>query len=312
MTTSPPVAIVTGGARRVGRAIVEDLAAHGWAVAIHYNHSGNEAEELAAELTKSFGKAIAVDAELNDLEAVVNIVPRVVERLGKPSLLVNNASIYEGDDIGALNPLLWQRQMTVNLTAPVFLADAFAKAVPEGVEGNIVNIIDQRVLASRHRATSPTSSPSGAVGATQSLAQALAPRIRVNAIAPGPMIRNDKQTEAEWQRQIEAVPLERERRAGRVRPHHPLFCGKPLDHGPDDLSRRRPASRLADARHRPLRQTDNDARYRSGRDRRDRHRRRADREVIADVVKRLPNGPGVYRMIDAERAPSSTSARRGA
>ena len=209
MTTSPPVAIVTGGARRVGRAIVEDLAAHGWAVAIHYNHSGNEAEKLAAELTSSFRKSIAVDAELSDLEAVLNIVPRVVERLGKPSLLVNNASIYEGDDIGALNPPLWQRQMTVNLTAPVFLADAFAKAVPEGVEGNIVNIVDQRVLKPTPRYFSYQLSKQALWCATQSLAQALAPRIRVNAIAPGPAIRNDKQTEAEWQRQIEAVPLER-------------------------------------------------------------------------------------------------------
>jgi NAD(P)-dependent dehydrogenase (short-subunit alcohol dehydrogenase family) len=209
MTTSPPVAIVTGGARRIGRAIVEDLAAHGWAVAIHYNHSGNEAEELAAKLTKSFGKAAVVDAELDDLDAVLNIVPRVIERLGKPSLLVNNASIYEGDDIGALNPQLWQRQMTINLTAPVFLAEAFAKAVPESVEGNIVNVIDQRVLKPTPRYFSYQLSKQALWHATESLAQALAPRVRVNAIAPGPVIRNEKQTDAEWQRQIAAVPLER-------------------------------------------------------------------------------------------------------
>jgi len=203
--------LVTGlfRARSSAEHAIEDLVAHGWSVAIHYNHSGNEAEKLAAELTKSFTKAIAVDAELSDLDAVLNIVPRVIERLGKPSLLVNNASIYEGDDIGALNPSLWQRQLTINVTAPVFLADAFAKAVPEEVEGNIVNIIDQRVLKPTPRYFSYQLSKQALWCATQSLAQALAPRIRVNAIAPGPVIRNDKQTEAEWQRQIDAVPLQR-------------------------------------------------------------------------------------------------------
>jgi NAD(P)-dependent dehydrogenase (short-subunit alcohol dehydrogenase family) len=207
MVKSLPVAIVTGGARRIGRAIVEDLAAHGWAVAIHCHSSENDATTLAAGIEKAGGRVEIFRADLADMEAARKLVPAVARALGKPSLLVNNASIYEADDIGRLDAALWQRQIAVNLTAPIFLADAFAAALPKGVEGNIINIADQRVWKPTPRYFSYQLSKSALWAATQSLAQALAPRIRVNAIAPGPTLRNDRQTEADFKRQTDAILL---------------------------------------------------------------------------------------------------------
>jgi NAD(P)-dependent dehydrogenase (short-subunit alcohol dehydrogenase family) len=207
--TNPRVAIVTGGARRIGRAIVEDLAAHGWAVAIHYNHSRNEAEALAAIIRGNGGNATTVAADLGNLATVPGIVAKAEEALGKPVLLVNNASIYETDRIGVLDPELWQRQITTNLAAPVFLAEAFAARLPADREGNIVNIVDQRAWKPTPLHFSYQISKSALWTATQTMAQALAPNIRVNAIAPGPALPNIRQTEERFRRLSEAIPLRR-------------------------------------------------------------------------------------------------------
>jgi NAD(P)-dependent dehydrogenase (short-subunit alcohol dehydrogenase family) len=204
---SNPVAIVTGGARRIGRAIVEDLAAHGWAVAIHYNCSRNDAEFLAANIRDRGGKATAVAGDLGNLATVPGIVAAAEAALGKPVLLVNNASTYENDRIGALDGDLWQRQMTINLTAPVFLAEAFAARLTDNEEGNVVNILDQRVWKPTPLHFSYQISKSALWTATQTMAQALAPRIRVNAIAPGPALANERQTEERFRRLSEAVLL---------------------------------------------------------------------------------------------------------
>jgi NAD(P)-dependent dehydrogenase (short-subunit alcohol dehydrogenase family) len=207
--TSPPVAIVTGGARRIGRAIVEDLAAHGWAVAIHYNYSRNEAEAVAAGVRRNGGKATTIAADLSNLATVPGIVAEAEAALGKPVLLVNNASIYETDRIGALDPELWLRQMTINLAAPVFLAEAFAARLGADEEGNIINILDQRVWKPTPSHFSYQISKSALWTATRTMAQALAPRIRVNAIAPGPALPNIRQTEERFRRQSEAILLRR-------------------------------------------------------------------------------------------------------
>lgn len=207
--SNPPVAIVTGGARRIGRAIVEDLAAHGWAVAIHYNHSRNEAEALADTIRGNGGKAATVAADLGKLATVPGLVAEAEAALGKPVLLVNNASIYESDGIGALDPELWLRQMTINLTGPVYLAEAFAARLGADEKGNIVNILDQRVWKPTPRHFSYQISKSALWTATQTMAQALAPNIRVNAIAPGPALPNIRQTEERFRRLSEAIPLRR-------------------------------------------------------------------------------------------------------
>src|SRR5215203_6568578 len=138
-------AIVTGGATRVGLAIVRDLANHGWAVAIHSRTSVAEANKVASEIRSAGGRAAVISADLADPAAVAKVLPAANEALGPVVLLVNNAALFAEDRIGGLDTGLWGTQFDVNLRAPVFLAEAFAAQLPTGVEGNIVNMIDQRV-----------------------------------------------------------------------------------------------------------------------------------------------------------------------
>lgn len=209
MSTPHKTAIVTGGARRIGRAIVEDLAAHGWAVAIHCNHSRIEAESLAAKIVASGGRAAVVAADLADLASAAGVVYDSATKLGEPSLLVNNASILEEDHVGTLEPALFNRQMTVNFAAPVFLAQAFAATLAEEAEGNVVNLVDQRAWRTAPTYFSYQMSKSALWAATRTLAQALAPRIRVNAIAPGPVLKNTRQGPGDFDAQTTALPLGR-------------------------------------------------------------------------------------------------------
>ena len=209
MASSSPVALVTGGARRIGRAIVEDLAGHGFAVAIHCHDSRTEADAAAAEIARAGGKAATVVGDLGEPGSVAKIVGDAVAALGPLTLLVNNASIFEKDTVGQLDRELWQRQMTVNLAAPVFLAEAFAAQLPAGAEGNIVNLLDQRIWQPTPLYFSYQLTKSALHIATLTLAQALAPRIRVNAIAPGPVLPSRHQSEAGFRRMTEALPLRR-------------------------------------------------------------------------------------------------------
>jgi NAD(P)-dependent dehydrogenase (short-subunit alcohol dehydrogenase family) len=209
MASLSRVALVTGGARRIGRAIVEDLAANGWAVAIHYNRSRDDAEACAAQIRRAGGAAALVNGDFADFECLKRIVDQVSEALGPPTLLVNNASIFEKDTVGALDRDLWHRQMTINLAAPVFLAEAFAAGIPDGVEGNVVNLLDQRIWKPTPRYFSYQVSKSALFTATQTLAQALAPRVRVNGIAPGPTLPSATQTPERFRQQTEHILLRR-------------------------------------------------------------------------------------------------------
>lgn len=209
MTVMPRVALVTGAARRIGRAIAEDLAANGWAVAIHYNRSGNDAEVLAADIRAGGGRAATVQADLAIPRAVPEAMSLVSEAVGIPSLLVNNASMFEDDRGGELDRELFDRQLAVNLTAPVFLAQAFAQALPEAAEGNVVNLLDQSIWKPTPRHFSYQLSKVALWEATRMLAQSLAPRVRVNAIAPGPTLKHAEQTEDEFEKRVETVLLGR-------------------------------------------------------------------------------------------------------
>ena len=209
MAARSPVALVTGGARRIGRAIVEDLARHGWAVAIHHNASHAEAMALATEIASAGGKAVAVAADLTDADCIERIIGEATGALGPLTLLVNNASVFEKDTVGTLDRALWHRQMTVNLMTPVFLAEAFARQVPADVEGNVVNLLDQRIWRPTPAYFSYQISKSALHVATETLAQALAPRVRVNGIAPGPVLASAHQTADRFARQIAAIPLQR-------------------------------------------------------------------------------------------------------
>jgi NAD(P)-dependent dehydrogenase (short-subunit alcohol dehydrogenase family) len=204
-----PVALVTGAARRIGRAIAEDLGSHGWAVAIHCNQSRAEAEELAASLRKARTRAAIVTGDLADLAAPARVVAEASAVLGPLTLLVNNASIFAFDAVGALDRPLWDRQMAINLAAPVFLAEAFAQQLPTEAEGNVINLLDQSVWRPTPSNYSYQISKAALATATQSLALALAPRIRVNGIAPGATLPSAQRTEEGFRRLVESVPLRR-------------------------------------------------------------------------------------------------------
>jgi NAD(P)-dependent dehydrogenase (short-subunit alcohol dehydrogenase family) len=199
--------LITGGARRIGRAIVEDLAANGFAVAIHSNNSADDASALAAEIKKAGGQAAVVVADLTDMSAVAKVVWQAERALGPVSLLVNNASLFEDDSVLDFDWPDWDRHFDIHLKAPVLLAQKFAEALPEATDGLIVNVIDQRVWRLSPRYFSYTLSKSALWTATQTMAQALAPRIRVNAIGPGPTLRNTRQDDSDFRKQVDALLL---------------------------------------------------------------------------------------------------------
>lgn len=209
MAKTPATALVTGGARRIGRAIVEDLSAADFAVAIHYHGSDTEARELAGALNEEGGKVTIVRADLTDMTAVAGMLDEVAETLGPVRLLVNNASIFADDEATDFTWENWQRHFAIHLKAPVELSRRFAEALPEGADGLVVNMIDQRVWKLSPRFFTYTLSKSALWTATRTMAQALAPRVRVNAIGPGPTLQGERQTKADFDAQVEALLLGR-------------------------------------------------------------------------------------------------------
>jgi NAD(P)-dependent dehydrogenase (short-subunit alcohol dehydrogenase family) len=204
-----PVAIVTGAARRIGRTLALDLARCGWDLGLHYGRSRNEAERLAAEVASMGRRVVLLPADLAEASDVASLVPRCAEAIGPVTCLVNNASLFVEDGLATLDPQLWDRHMAVNLRAPVFLAQSFARYLPPHMSGNIINIIDQRVWRPTPMFFSYSASKAGLWAVTQTLAQALAPRIRVNGIGPGPVLRSIHQTDEQFARQASATLLGR-------------------------------------------------------------------------------------------------------
>ena len=203
----PRAALVTGAARRIGRAIALALHRAGYAVAIQANRSVAEAQALRDEITRAGGRAAVVRADLSDRAEAAGLVTAAAGAIGALSLLVNNASMFEPDAIGALDAERFDRQFAVNLRAPLFLAEAFAAQAGAGANASIVNILDQRVFKLTPHFVSYTLAKSALHSATRMLAQALAPNVRVNAVAPGPTIASARQQIADFERQAAAVPL---------------------------------------------------------------------------------------------------------
>jgi NAD(P)-dependent dehydrogenase (short-subunit alcohol dehydrogenase family) len=201
--------LITGAGKRIGRAIALDLAEHGWDVAVHYFTSKTDADDVVAEIRGKGGRAAAIQADLGKEAEVAALVPAAVERLGTLSALINNASVFERDEVGSADRESWDRHMETNLRAPFVLSQAFARQLPESIQGSIVNILDQRVWNLTPHFMSYTLSKAGLWTLTQTLAMALAPRIRVNGIGPGPTLRNDRQSEEHFAAQWENVPLKR-------------------------------------------------------------------------------------------------------
>ena len=200
---------MTGGAKRIGRAIALRLAQEGYAIAIHCRRSRQDAEDVQGLIERGGGCAAIIQADLADVDAVQGMVGAAGAALGPVTLLVNNASLFEADEVQTLDPGLWERHFAVNLRAPAFLARDFARQLPDGQEGVIVNIIDQRVWKLNPQFFSYTLSKAALLTATRTMAQALAPRIRVNAVGPGPTLASSRQSERDFARQGEALPLGR-------------------------------------------------------------------------------------------------------
>ncbi|WP_417256845.1 SDR family oxidoreductase [Celeribacter halophilus] len=212
-------ALVTGAAHRLGRAMALSLAQDGFDVAVHCNHSVEAAGTLVEELRAMGRQSSVLEADLLDEAQVETLVPRAVDALGGPlTLLVNNASIFEEDSLTSATRQSWDRHMESNLRAPFVLLQHFAVQACEPLmeEGErplaramAVNMIDQRVRKLTPQFMSYTLAKSALWTLTRTAAQALAPKVRVNAIGPGPTLKGARQSEADFENQQKATLLQR-------------------------------------------------------------------------------------------------------
>jgi NAD(P)-dependent dehydrogenase (short-subunit alcohol dehydrogenase family) len=209
-------ALVTGGARRIGRALVCACADAGYDVAIHVRAIDQDAEAAAAEVRRRGRKATLLACDLRKEAALVALVGEAEAELGPVTLLVNSASVFEEDAFADFNRASWDLHMDTNLRAPLVLAQAFARRLPAGRDGQIVNILDQRVLQPQPNFFSYSLSKSALWTATQMLAQALSPRIRVNGIGPGPTLPNPHQDDEAFDAEAKATLLGRAVAPGEV------------------------------------------------------------------------------------------------
>ena len=202
-------ALVTGAGQRIGRAIALALAERGYPLAIHCHRSTAEAGALAAEIRDIGGRACVINSDLQAVDALSRLTATARDLLGPLSVLVNNAARFEPDEPNSFDPQLWDQHFSVNLRAPIFLSQAFVRQLPRDGEGAIINIIDKRVLKLTPHFFSYTLAKSALWTATQTMAQEFAPKVRVNAIGPGPTLRNRRQTSADFGRQASAIPMAR-------------------------------------------------------------------------------------------------------
>ncbi|QBY02493.1 SDR family oxidoreductase [Rhodophyticola sp. CCM32] len=211
--------LVTGAGKRLGRAMARAMAEMGHDVAVHYASSAADADETVAMITALGRKAVAVQADLLSEDETQALLPRAVEALGQPiHVLINNASIFEHDTLATATRESWDRHMGSNLRAPFVLTQALAAHVPDPVpdasgepvaQGLVVNMIDQRVRKLTPEFMTYTIAKMGLWAFTRTAAQALAPRVRVNAIGPGPTLQGGRQSAEHFAAQRAATVLER-------------------------------------------------------------------------------------------------------
>ena len=202
-------ALVTGAAKRIGRAIATTLARAGYSIAVHYGTSREEAEAVAAEL-QTFGvRAVAVQADLGDVTQAPRLIADARNALGPINVLVNNASVFADDRVATVTADSWRTHIDTNLLAPILLAQAFAAQPDLPTDSSIINLIDQRVLKPSPVFFSYGLSKAGLWHATRILAQDLAPRIRVNAVGPGPTLKSIHQSQADFDREARATLLQK-------------------------------------------------------------------------------------------------------
>jgi NAD(P)-dependent dehydrogenase (short-subunit alcohol dehydrogenase family) len=200
-------ALVTGGARRIGAQLTRVLADHGHAVAIHCRGSATEAAALARQIEGAGGKAVPVQADLADPAQLEGLIAAAEAVLGPITVLVNSAAIFEQDRATDFTLEQWDCQLAINLRAPVVLAREFARRLPAGATGLIVNLLDERIATPNRGYFSYTMSKRALAAATELLAVALAPRVRVNAIAPGLSLISGAQSEDDFRRLVDRTPL---------------------------------------------------------------------------------------------------------
>jgi len=201
--------LVTGAAKRLGRAIALDLARAGWNVAIHYNGSEADAQSAANTARQSGVKAEILQADLSKEAETATLVSRAAAAIGPLTALINSASLFENDDWQSATRKSWDDHLEVNLRAPLLLSQLFAQQLPGGQSGNIINLIDQRVLKPTPQFLSYSVSKAGLYWLTTTLAQGMGPNIRVNAVGPGPTLKNPRQSDTDFGRQRDATILKR-------------------------------------------------------------------------------------------------------
>jgi NAD(P)-dependent dehydrogenase (short-subunit alcohol dehydrogenase family) len=205
--TLPRAALVTGAARRVGRAISLALASRGFSVALHCRDSRADAERTAADISALGVDCVILQAHLDREDEVARLIPDAVAALGPLGVLVNNASTFERDEAADATRASWDAHVEPNLRAPFVLMQAFARQLPKEAAGLIVNMLDQRVWSLTPHFVSYTVSKAALWTLTQTMALALAPRIRVNGIGPGPTVPSPRQSQAQFDAQCASVPL---------------------------------------------------------------------------------------------------------
>jgi NAD(P)-dependent dehydrogenase (short-subunit alcohol dehydrogenase family) len=203
------IALVTGAAKRIGRAIAIALANAGYDIGVHYGQSRDDALKLVSELEALGVRAHAIQGDLNDVSNVPGLIEKAREALGALDVLVNNASVFADDRARSLTIESWQTHMDTNLLAPVLLSQAFAAQADIRPGASIINMIDQRVLKPSPPFFSYSMSKAGLWHATRTLAQALAPNIRVNAVGPGPTLRSIHQSEKDFEREARSTLLQK-------------------------------------------------------------------------------------------------------
>lgn len=200
MNSTPKRILVTGGAKRVGRLLVENLSAAGHAVVIHASSSAAEAEDLCEELRRENPNTWSIAADLSDHAAACALVGQAAQLAGAPlSGLINNASVFDYDTPGAMKPSVFDHAMAVNLRAPALMSEAFARQADPRIDNCIINLLDMKLWNLNPDFYSYTMSKAGLLAATEMMAMAFAPAVRVNAIAPGLLLPSFDQTKAEFE-----------------------------------------------------------------------------------------------------------------
>ena len=201
--------LITGGATRIGKEIALHFSKKGWNIAIHYFRSSAKAKILKKNIEKNLVKVALIKADLKNVKQVEKIIPVAKKKLGTINCLINNAALFEKDDIANFNIKGWNDHLNINLLAPTILIKDFAKQAHKKYTSNIINIIDQRVFNLTPIFMSYTLSKSALYTLTKTMAMRLAPNIKVNGIAPGPTIKNKRQTNKHFVKQTKSTLLKK-------------------------------------------------------------------------------------------------------